>query len=115
MKKIIGKIESTKYVESVLRSFSKSADLESKCNQIIDEVRKNKDKALKFFSQEFDKSKREFELTEEEIKKMFNKVDKGFLESVEKSIPQQSSLRVTSQSALADLPKLPYQLVLICL
>ncbi len=63
MKKIIGKIESAKYVESVLRSFSKSADLESKCNQIIDEVRKNKDKALKFFSQEFDKSKREFELT----------------------------------------------------
>ena len=97
MKKIIGKIESAKYVESVLRSFSKSADLESKCNQIIDEVRKNKDKALKFFSQEFDKSKREFELTEEEIKKMFNKVDKGFLESVEKSISRSEDFHTNSK------------------
>ncbi|MEC7921106.1 MAG: histidinol dehydrogenase [Chloroflexota bacterium] len=97
MKKIIGKIESAKYVESVLRSFSKSADLESKCNQIIDEVRKNKDKALKFFSQEFDKSKREFELTEEEIKKMFNRVDKGFLESVEKSISRSEDFHTNSK------------------
>ncbi|MEC9450973.1 MAG: histidinol dehydrogenase [Chloroflexota bacterium] len=97
MKKIIGKIESAKYVESVLRSFSKSADLESKCNQIIDEVRKNKDKALKFFSQEFDKSKREFELTEEEIEKMFNKVDKGFLESVEKSISRSEDFHTNSK------------------
>ncbi len=97
MKKIIGKIESAKYVESVLRSFSKSADLESKCNQIIDEVRKNKDEALKFFSQEFDKSKREFELTEEEIKKMFNKVDKGFLESVEKSISRSEDFHTNSK------------------
>ena len=97
MKKIIGKIESAKYVESVLRSFSKSADLESKCNQIIDEVRKNKDEALKFFSQEFDKSKREFELTEEEIEKMFNKVDKGFLESVEKSISRSEDFHTNSK------------------
>ena len=67
MKKIFGKIESVKYIKNELRSSRKDEDLEVICSKIINEVEKNKDRAVSHFNKEFDNSIREFELTSEEI------------------------------------------------
>ena len=97
MKKIFGKIESVKYIKNELRSSKKDEDLEVICSKIINEVDKNKDRAVSHFNKEFDNSLREFELTSEEIEIAFDKVSPSFLKSVKKSISRSEDFHVNSK------------------
>ena len=97
MKKIFGKIESVKYIKNELRSSRKDEDLEVICSKIINEVEKNKDRAVSHFNKEFDNSIREFELTSEEIEIAFDKVSRSFLKSVKKSISRSEDFHVNSK------------------
>lgn len=62
--------------EEVLKSVSK----------ILEDVRKNGDKALKAYTEKFDKViLDEFEVSEEELDECFNKVDKTFIDNLEEA------------------------------
>ncbi len=72
--------------EQIFARTESAVNVEAVVTEIIDNVRKNKDSALRFYSEKFDKVKLDaIEVTKEEIDEAVASVDEKFLEILEKA------------------------------
>jgi len=96
LRKIINKIKSKDFIINSLRPLDEPVELRDLCKKIIDEVADKGDDAIKKYNIEFDRSDRDFQVSDKEIDDAFNEVNNDVISAIEKSISRSKNFHINS-------------------
>lgn len=90
---------------SIARSDENTKELKEEVSQIIDKVRENGDKALLFYNEKFDKTKRKLlRVSKEEIKEAYDKVSKEDIDDILQAAKNIREFAKVQRETIKDLP-----------